>query len=174
MANSVHRGSICWMRKPAVRWDGRSRNRTRRARITKCVMRDLGKRTSYNGIQFDVDNREFRLLLMNPWSIHTSFVQLFDTPGEISDFRFQTFISPRDVKYACIQNLIQHGSNTPPNNFQKDIYWAAEPEEIDIFASLMIACAENHFSPLVAAQKITGSINLSVAKPSKRWRSWKG
>ena len=42
-----------------------------------------------------------------------------------------------------------------PYTFQEDAYWAAEPEEINLFANLIVACAENHLSPLAAAQKIT-------------------
>ncbi|CAD0096711.1 unnamed protein product [Aureobasidium vineae] len=42
-----------------------------------------------------------------------------------------------------------------PYIFQEDAHWAAEPEEIDIYAKLVVACAENHLSPLAAAQEIT-------------------
>lgn len=45
-----------------------------------------------------------------------------------------------------------------PYNFQEDAYWAAEPEEIDLFANLVVACAENHLSPLAAAQNITDTL----------------
>ncbi|KEQ73978.1 hypothetical protein M436DRAFT_45182 [Aureobasidium namibiae CBS 147.97] len=42
-----------------------------------------------------------------------------------------------------------------PYTFREDAYWAAEPEEITLFANIIVACAENHLSPLAAAQKIT-------------------
>jgi hypothetical protein len=45
-----------------------------------------------------------------------------------------------------------------PYKLQEDAYWAAEPEEIDLFASLVVACAENHMSPLAAAQLITNAL----------------
>jgi hypothetical protein len=45
-----------------------------------------------------------------------------------------------------------------PYSFQEDAYWAAEQEEIDLFANLVVACAENHLSPLAAAQKITDTL----------------
>lgn len=45
-----------------------------------------------------------------------------------------------------------------PYTFQEDAYWAAEPDEINLFANLIVACAENHLSPLAAAQKITDTL----------------
>jgi len=46
--------------------------------------------------------------------------------------------------------------------FQQDAYYTAEPEEIDLFANLILACAKNNLSPLAAAQKITNELaNLS-------------
>jgi len=45
-----------------------------------------------------------------------------------------------------------------PYTFQEDAYWAAEPEEITQFANIIVTCAENHLSPLAAAQKITDTL----------------
>jgi len=45
-----------------------------------------------------------------------------------------------------------------PYTFQEDAYWAAEPEEITLFANIIVACAENHLSPLAAAQRITDTL----------------
>lgn len=46
--------------------------------------------------------------------------------------------------------------------FQEDAYYTAEPEEIDLFANLILACAKNNLSPLSTAQKITNELaNLS-------------
>jgi hypothetical protein len=45
-----------------------------------------------------------------------------------------------------------------PYNFQEDAYWAAEPEEINVFANLVVACVENNLSQLAAAQKITDTL----------------
>ncbi|TIA44383.1 hypothetical protein D6C77_10817 [Aureobasidium pullulans] len=49
-----------------------------------------------------------------------------------------------------------------PYTFQQDAYYTAEPEEIDLFANLILACAKNNLSPLSTAQKITNELaNLS-------------
>lgn len=45
-----------------------------------------------------------------------------------------------------------------PYTFHKDAYWAAEPEEIDLFADFVVVCAEGHLSPLAAAQNITDTL----------------
>ncbi|KAH0165522.1 nucleotide-diphospho-sugar transferase, partial [Aureobasidium melanogenum] len=45
-----------------------------------------------------------------------------------------------------------------PYTYHEDAYWAAEDEEIDLFADLVVACAEGHLSPLAAAQKITDTL----------------
>jgi hypothetical protein len=49
-----------------------------------------------------------------------------------------------------------------PYKFQEDAHWAAESEEIDLFANLVVACAENHLSPLAAAQKITNALAIDA------------
>ena len=49
-----------------------------------------------------------------------------------------------------------------PYTFQEDAYYTAEPEEINLFANLILACAKNNLSPLSTAQKITNELaNLS-------------
>lgn len=45
-----------------------------------------------------------------------------------------------------------------PFTFYKDAYWAAELEEIGLFADFIVACAEGHLSPLAAAQDITDTL----------------
>lgn len=45
-----------------------------------------------------------------------------------------------------------------PYTFHEDAYWAAEDEDIDPLADLVVACAEGHLSPFAAAQKITNTI----------------
>lgn len=45
-----------------------------------------------------------------------------------------------------------------PYTLHEDAYWAAEDEEIDLFADLVVACAEGHLSPFAAAQKITNTL----------------
>lgn len=52
-----------------------------------------------------------------------------------------------------------------PYIFQRDAYWAAELEEIEFFAHLVVACAEGYLSPFAAAQKITDEL------ASEAWRS---
>jgi hypothetical protein len=49
-----------------------------------------------------------------------------------------------------------------PYKFQEDSYWAAEPEEIELIANIVVACAENHLSPLAAAQKITDVLAIDA------------
>ncbi|KEQ64522.1 uncharacterized protein M437DRAFT_82539 [Aureobasidium melanogenum CBS 110374] len=53
-----------------------------------------------------------------------------------------------------------------PYTFHEDAYWAAEPEEINLFADFVVACAEGHISPLAAAQRITNTL-ASVAWKNK-------
>lgn len=49
-----------------------------------------------------------------------------------------------------------------PYTFHQDAYYTAEPEEINLFANLILACAKNNLSPLSTAQKITNELaNLS-------------
>lgn len=49
-----------------------------------------------------------------------------------------------------------------PYTFQEDAYYTAEPEEIDLFANVILACAKNNLSPLSTAQKTTNELtNLS-------------
>ncbi|CAD0113345.1 unnamed protein product [Aureobasidium uvarum] len=45
-----------------------------------------------------------------------------------------------------------------PYIFQEDAYWAAEPDEMSLYANLVVACAENHLSPFAAAQEITDTL----------------
>ncbi|KAG9571501.1 hypothetical protein KCU71_g177, partial [Aureobasidium melanogenum] len=52
-----------------------------------------------------------------------------------------------------------------PYTFQTDAYWTADPEEIESFGHLVVACAEGHLSPFAAAQKITDEL------ASDAWRN---
>ncbi|KAG9700553.1 hypothetical protein KCU95_g749, partial [Aureobasidium melanogenum] len=52
-----------------------------------------------------------------------------------------------------------------PYTFQVDASWTAEPEDIEFFGQLVVACAEGHLSPFAAAQKITDEL------ASEAWRN---